>query len=88
MFNTTKAACSKVSTELFFPTGTHIEGAVKQAKKICSGCPIAVECLTWAIANEDFGIWGGTTPSERKELRRSPARKNLLLNEMMNNPDR
>jgi WhiB family transcriptional regulator, redox-sensing transcriptional regulator len=31
-----------------------------EAKKICSGCPIRVECLTAAIkTGESWGVWGG-----------------------------
>jgi hypothetical protein len=44
--------------------------------------------LTWAIKKENFGVWGGTTPEEREVLRRSPKRKNMLLNEMMKKSSR
>ncbi len=44
------------------PTRTALEG--------CRRCPAAGPCLTYAMAaDERFGIWGGTTPDERRELR-------------------
>ena len=36
------------------------------AKRLCSGCPIKTECFTYAIeSNQRYGIFGGTSPSER-----------------------
>ncbi|WP_097973404.1 WhiB family transcriptional regulator [Streptomyces sp. gb14] len=48
------------------------EKATEQAKKACSGCPVASECLKWALANPDLtqtGVWAATTKRERKRLR-------------------
>jgi hypothetical protein len=37
------------------------------AKLICDFCPVKVLCAEYAvIANEQWGIWGATTPAERK----------------------
>lgn len=37
------------------------------AKGICGDCPVKQECLDAAvIRDEQYGIWGGTTPSERR----------------------
>lgn len=44
------------------------------AKKLCQGCPLVLECLEYAIDNEEsFGIWGGLTPRERRGLRHGRA---------------
>jgi WhiB family transcriptional regulator, redox-sensing transcriptional regulator len=44
------------------------------AKAICQKCPARVPCLQWAIdANEQYGVWGGTTPRERIALRKARA---------------
>lgn len=45
--------------------------SIKQAKQFCNGCAVKVECLLWALDNnEEFGIWGGATPDERKTIKR------------------
>lgn len=68
------AACRGpgVDPELFFPVSEY-GPAVRQvavAKAICARCPVASDCLVWALrAGEAAGIWGGTTPEERRELR-------------------
>jgi WhiB family redox-sensing transcriptional regulator len=39
------------------------------AKAVCSACPVARACLQHAMTvPETFGIWGGTTASERSRL--------------------
>jgi WhiB family redox-sensing transcriptional regulator len=47
----------------------HIE--VTYLKRICTGCPVRIPCLTYAL-NEGHihGIWGGTTPNERHRMQR------------------
>ncbi len=42
-------------------------GAILEAKKICSDCPIKDLCLDWAMLTQDSGVWGGLTPLERKK---------------------
>lgn len=40
------------------------------AKRICDGCTVKSACLAYAILNwEEFGIWGGCTPAERRAIR-------------------
>lgn len=40
------------------------------AKRLCSSCPIMVECGQYALeANEDYGVWGGLSPVERRQLK-------------------
>lgn len=54
----------------FFPDKDDV-AAIAKAKAICATCPVADECLTWAIeSNQGEGIWGGHTPKERRALRR------------------
>ena len=40
----------------------------QQARELCRGCPALNACLT-ANLHEPDGIWGGTTPHQRKWLR-------------------
>jgi WhiB family redox-sensing transcriptional regulator len=73
MFDTTDAACATADPEIFFPEqgkGNKHE-QVRQAKAICAGCPIAMQCLAEAIAENHDGIWGGTTVNERKMMKRT-----------------
>lgn len=65
------AACLEVENQVsFFPDKEDV-GAIAKAKAVCATCPVASECLTWAIeTNQGEGIWGGHTPRERRVLRR------------------
>lgn len=40
---------------------------------ICGRCPVRAECLMEALdhkTDEDVGVWGGTSPSQRRAIRR------------------
>ena len=68
--------CTTADPELFqpFESQTDLVGA---AKSLCHRCPIKRQCLRFALDNPgEVGIWGGTTESERVEMRagRAPAR--------------
>lgn len=44
---------------------------MKRAKAVCRACPVRDECLAFAVTTgPHHGIWGGTTPYERRRLRR------------------
>lgn len=61
------SACKNMDLNKFFPEpGRHYTVKVREAKAVCSGCPIKQDCLTYATEHEDYGIWGGKTPAERK----------------------
>jgi len=68
------AACREpgVDPELFFPvseSGTAVR-QVAAARAVCARCPVQRQCREWALqAGEPAGIWGGTTPEERRLLR-------------------
>lgn len=38
------------------------------AKAICATCEVREPCLQWAMDNEEHGVWGGTTATERAAL--------------------
>ncbi len=65
------AACLEVTDEVsFFPDAENL-AAIARAKAVCASCPVAWECLTWAITtNQSEGVWGGHTPRERRAIRR------------------
>jgi WhiB family redox-sensing transcriptional regulator len=72
--------CAEADPELFFPKDgdeLYYDRNFKSvyqnehaAKKICHACPLIRECLEFATRNGEMGIWGGTTESERKSIRR------------------
>lgn len=44
------------------------------ARAICAACPVRLDCLEHALDNgERFGIWGGFTEPERRQMRRQRA---------------
>ena len=64
------APCSTVDPDLFFDASEDDPEAVEQAKLICRGCPVADQCLDTAmLLREEYGIWGGMTPIQRKRYR-------------------
>jgi hypothetical protein len=36
-----------------------------QAKRVCKTCPFIQECLTYGLAHEMYGVWGGLSGKER-----------------------
>jgi hypothetical protein len=62
------AACGKTDPNVFFPPYYNAKH-VKSALRICEQCPVRLECLKDALAEyQEFGIFGGTTPNERRKL--------------------
>ena len=63
-----RAKCLQADPDTFFPEKG---GSTREAKRICSGCPVRDECLDFALANDErFGIWGGMSERERRRLKR------------------
>jgi WhiB family redox-sensing transcriptional regulator len=66
------AACSGADPELFFPVGTSGPALeqIAEAKAVCRRCPVAEQCLAWAIeTGQDAGVWGGLSEDERRQLK-------------------
>ena len=67
------AACRDEDPELFFPVSEMGPGArqTAAAKAVCARCPVRARCLDHAVDNGlDFGIFGGATERERRDLLR------------------
>jgi WhiB family redox-sensing transcriptional regulator len=43
--------------------------SIETAREICMRCPVMDKCLKVGMF-EEYGIWGGTTPQQRKQIRR------------------
>jgi WhiB family redox-sensing transcriptional regulator len=39
---------------------------VGPALAICAGCPVVYECREFAEENAEYGIWGASTPRQRR----------------------
>jgi WhiB family redox-sensing transcriptional regulator len=69
-----RAACRGPESALFFPPTSSEpradrEARESRAKAICSGCPVRLPCLDYALEIEEpHGIWGGLTEHERRAL--------------------
>ena len=60
--------CAQTDPEIFFPEKG---GSVVQAKRLCAKCPARVECLIFALLNDELhGVFGGLSARERQILRR------------------
>ena len=65
-----QAACRDVNPELFFSPeserGVRKRAREMVAKSLCGNCPVQPECRQPALSvGEPYGVWGGTTESER-----------------------
>ncbi|MGH9077394.1 MAG: WhiB family transcriptional regulator [Acidimicrobiales bacterium] len=64
-----RANCMGVDPDLFFPERGC---STREAKEVCRGCVVRLDCLNHAIDNgEKFGIWGGLSERERRRIRQS-----------------
>lgn len=72
------AQCQDMDNKIFFLEGG---GDVWPAKVTCAGCTVRMKCLKFALEQDldPDGIWGGTTKSERLQLRES----GLQVSEML-----
>jgi len=68
----TRAACNDpaVEPEWFFAEDRGFFPV--EAMRVCAGCPVRLDCLLDALkvsTSDDSGVWGGTTPNNRNEVR-------------------
>lgn len=89
-----KGNCAKLDPNIFFLDGGERmsvkDKKEEQAKAVCVGCPVILDCLTHALSvPEYFGVWGGTTPEERELLRKKAKLNNkLTITQSTNNTDK
>lgn len=64
-------ACRDMDPELFFPQSSE---TASQATAVCATCAVRAECLEYSLeARERFGVWGGLTEKQRRQLLRQTA---------------
>lgn len=67
-----RAECRQADLTDFYPE--HGNRSPARAKRVCRRCPVRDECLETALRNDErFGIWGGMTEKERRDLPRRRA---------------
>lgn len=61
-----EGTCRQVDPEIFFPEKGQ---SARDAKRVCANCPVAAECLEYALVNgERSGIFGGYSERERRRM--------------------
>lgn len=66
-----RAACRGMDTSLFYAERGDLV-SIRLAKDVCDTCAVEAECLDVALGSlvhSDIGVWGGTTPKERRQIR-------------------
>ena len=66
-------SCRDQDANLFFhpegERGPARDAREEAANAVCARCPVITQCLEQALAvQEPYGVWGGTTESERADL--------------------
>ena len=65
------AACRGLDVNVFYVSDESAQWeTLEMAFRICAACPVADECLEHALKHEDDGVWAGTTPNQRRGIRR------------------
>lgn len=71
-----EAACRGKDIDIFYPD---VGQRITRARAMCARCPVVRKCLSYAVENyETWGIWGGATYRERRDIRRAPDRPTAL----------
>jgi len=69
------AKCRGMKPSFFWPE-FGVPASLAAALAVCSECPVRIECLAAGLNELDHsgGIWGGTTPEQRRVIRRKVAK--------------
>jgi len=78
------AHCREVPTDVFFPAAEdnpaprRPDDMYDAALAVCAGCPVRNACLETALAvpqaDDAYGVFGGTTPEARRNMRKLAVR--------------
>lgn len=67
-----RAACLGCDTNLWYGERGGDYTVSRQSKAVCFACPVRQQCLDYAIDNnEEYGIWGGLSETERRAFKRA-----------------
>lgn len=63
-----RALCAQADPERWFPERGE---STLWPKRICAQCPVAADCLQYALDNGiSHGVWGGLSERERRRIKR------------------
>jgi WhiB family redox-sensing transcriptional regulator len=70
-----EALCLQADPELFHAPGVANE---RDAKSVCARCDVRPACLAYALdRHEPWGVWGGLTETERRNVGRVKTARHL-----------
>lgn len=77
---TAEGACRGAETAVFFPKlpggpRHHDRADHAEALAYCARCPVVVACREYAVRTYQPGVWGDTTPAERRKIRANMRRR-------------
>ncbi|WP_405063841.1 WhiB family transcriptional regulator [Kribbella sp. NBC_01505] len=61
-----RAACKTTEDPAFYSDKPAEQK--KATQRVCGSCPVRRACLASALLNDEQGVWGGTTESEREAI--------------------
>lgn len=66
-----QARCRGVPPDVFYPADKESRDRrverERRAKQVCQSCPVLATCREYAMeTGESHGVWGATTPAERR----------------------
>ena len=62
------AACRGIPPNVFCVDNNSQQLDIDSARNICNSCPVRIDCLEHALANQEHGMmWGGLTDNERSK---------------------
>lgn len=67
-----QAACKDMPNEVFYPEYRQRKlekESFLRARAICMKCPIYQECYDHSVRHEEFGLWAGMSPHQRRTIR-------------------
>jgi len=59
--------CVGLAPATFYPSPHDLTGEL-MAKAICAECPVLSPCRTYALDNDESGVWGMTSEAERRAM--------------------
>lgn len=73
-----KALCVKKNLDFWYPPldAESVDAYYSVGKKVCNHCPVWEECLNDGLS-ENWGLWGGLTPTERTVFTHFPKKTAL-----------